>query len=501
MIDSPKLKDENLFYRASLISDADNDKQLQAAIYEQCKKDILYWINAYCWIYEPRQEQYKQLGFDTPHLPFITWDYQDETILWVKNKIESGEDGLIEKSRDMGVSWIVLTVLLWFWNFDGPGNDFLIGSRKEVYVDKQGAMDALFPKLRYQLRRQPGWLLPKGFDLKKHSTYLFLTNPETGSYIKGESNNKFFSTSGRYKGIFFDEFAKWEHTDETAYQSASDATKCKLTVSSAFGKNNMFYKLRAKVVGVVEKLRLHWNSHPLKDEIWYAAEKLRRSKEDLAAEVDIDYTASITGKAYGSFKYDIHCVKPYPEHNTNLPIALECDFNITPMSWAISHEIHGEDFYFDEIVEQTRTETEFAAIRFRNRYSNHKCKELNLYGDPSGKYGSTKSLRSDYAIISSILEKDGWQISQYVRSAHPSIKDRINAMNKRLCDWATKDNKNWVHVNPMKCPTIVDSFEQTQRKGDGIDKSDNIEHITDGISYKQEYKYPIRNDYVGYREL
>ena len=75
--------------------------------------------------------------------------------------------------------WIVVTIFLWFWLFKGPGNDFLIGSRKEEYVDKHGVMSALFPKMRYQLSRLPGWMLPIGFDRKKHDNY----NPYVGSML------------------------------------------------------------------------------------------------------------------------------------------------------------------------------------------------------------------------------------------------------------------------------------------------------------------------------
>ncbi len=495
----PKKVKDNFKQRAWILSKAKKNKQFEAAIRETVKNDILFWINNFCWIYDAKGDIHKKLGYDSPNMLFLTFPFQDKYIMQIVEKIIKGEDILTEKSRDMGISWIVLTIFLWFFLFGGPGNDFLLGSRKAEFVDEFGSMDALFPKVRYQLYRQPTWLMPIGFNRKVHDNYMRILNPETNNYIKGEANNDVFGSSGRHKAVLLDEYAKWKHTDRMAWQSLSDVTNCRLPVSSAWGRNNQFYRLRSKKVGKIEILRLHWKLHPLKDDIWYAGEKLRRSPEDLAAEVDIDYSASIIGKAYGSFKYDIHCAKPYPEYNPELPISLECDFNINPMSWAICHEKNGEDNYFDELV-ITETRTEFATIEFRDRFKEHINKELTLYGDATGKFGSTKSKSSDYQIIEKILRSDNWQIIKQIKKANPPVVDRINSMNKRLCDWE-HDNKNWIHINPIKCPTIVDSFEQTVRKGDGLDKTDNIEHITDAIGYKQDYKYPIRNDYVGYREL
>ena len=38
---------------------------------------------------------------------------------------------------------------------------------------------------------------------------------------------------------------------------------------------------------------------------------------------------------------------------------------------------------------------------------------------------------------------------------------------------------------------FVDSLEQTQRSEDGIDKSDGVEHTTDGPRYWASKKYPL----------
>lgn len=43
-----------------------------------------------------------------PHVPFITYPYQDQFILDIINAVETGIDVWVEKSRDMGLSRTML---------------------------------------------------------------------------------------------------------------------------------------------------------------------------------------------------------------------------------------------------------------------------------------------------------------------------------------------------------------------------------------------------------
>jgi hypothetical protein len=54
----------------------------------------------FLWTYNPR--------LDKPHVPFITYPYQDDFIKQIVEAVELGIDVWIEKSRDMGLSWTML---------------------------------------------------------------------------------------------------------------------------------------------------------------------------------------------------------------------------------------------------------------------------------------------------------------------------------------------------------------------------------------------------------
>jgi hypothetical protein len=223
----------------------------------------------------------------------------------------------------MGVSWDILYAFNHYWLFEA-GSDFRVGSRKEDFVDKLNDIDTLLEKIRFNLRRQPLWILPKGFDFDKHAGYMRIINPVNGNAIVGESANEHFGSGGRRKAILLDEFAKWDvGIADAAWTATADVSKCRLVVSTPVGAANKFAQLSLGTKEKIKKTTLHWTLHPEKSagayyldggikipvdspqrafllwkqgvkmrSLWYDAEAERRSEPDLAQEVDIDYLKS-----------------------------------------------------------------------------------------------------------------------------------------------------------------------------------------------------------------
>jgi hypothetical protein len=203
MREYPKGLLENIKYRVALVQRCQNDIKLQQDFLRICKHDILFWVNCFCQTKDPRRKP-----ADT--LPFITYDdYQEQYILDVQKAIDNQEDLLTDKSRDMGVSWMILYVFTHKWLFES-GSDFRVGSRKEDFVDKLGDIDTLLEKVRFNLKHLPIWMLPPGFNFDIHAGYMRIINPENGNCILGESANEHFGSGGRRKALLLDEFAKWE---------------------------------------------------------------------------------------------------------------------------------------------------------------------------------------------------------------------------------------------------------------------------------------------------
>ena len=253
-----------------------------------CMQDVGFWCEHFAWTFDPRTPQ-------RPHHRFILYDFQRTALEQLLHAIRTGGTMLVEKSRDMGASWLMMTLLTWCWLFDESFHA-LVGSRKEDLVD-DGTVDALFGKIDYQLERQPAWML-QGYDAqrKEMRRKLHLQHPQ-GNLITGESANRHFGRGPRKNVVYLDEFAFWED-DQAVWTGIGDTAPCRIVTSTPAGQHNMFARIRHDDP-TVTLCTLHWTKHPYKDLAWYTRECAARAADpvSIAQELDIDYAASAGGLA------------------------------------------------------------------------------------------------------------------------------------------------------------------------------------------------------------
>lgn len=283
------LPDQALRLRWQLWLRCADDPEYRARVMAQCQRSIEFWMDYFCWTFDPRE--------DNPVKPFVLFPFQREAVARLQYSIEHGGDLLIEKSRDMGISWLVLLTFQYYWLFK-PGCQFLLGSRKQAAVDTKGDLSTLFEKLRFNVARLPTWMLPEEYEVSKHDSLMKLINPQTNSAIVGESSNAQFGRGGRYKAMLLDEFPYWPMA-EAAFTSAGQSTPCRVLVGTPHGKQNTFARLRFD--GDTEVLTLHWRLHPDKDDTWYQRQCARMSPNEIARELDINYNLSVENRVFPQF--------------------------------------------------------------------------------------------------------------------------------------------------------------------------------------------------------
>jgi hypothetical protein len=249
-------------------------------------------VNTFVWTFDPRKPN--------PKLPFITYEYQDEAFMALEESLPSGDGGfrgndvVIEKSRDMGASWICLTLFAWRWLFSSF-QSFLMVSRKEGLVDGSG--DSLFSHIDFINKGLPSWMLP---EMRRNK--LKMINLENGSKIEGESTTDNIGRGGRRTALLVDEFAAFEGGGYDVLSATADNTNCRIFNSTPNGTANAFY---AQLQKGTPRLRFHWSSHPEKAHglyegddgrprsPWYDGECLRRAHPvEIATQLDIDYQGS-----------------------------------------------------------------------------------------------------------------------------------------------------------------------------------------------------------------
>lgn len=184
------------------------------------------------------------------------------------NCVDEGRDAIIDKSRDMGASWLCVALATWYWLFR-PDTQILLVSRVEDLVDRRGDPDSLMWKIDYMISNLPEWMVPgKADDFQPGGQYrrhLQLVNPITGSTISGQATTAHVGRGGRRTFILFDEMAAMEHATD-AWRSAADTTSCRIGNSTPLGPGTEFTRQRNNglVGGAPEVITLGYWDHPSK---------------------------------------------------------------------------------------------------------------------------------------------------------------------------------------------------------------------------------------------
>ncbi|MDI1221814.1 terminase [Acinetobacter sp.] len=272
-----------------------NELSIQAELYK-CRTDPVHWFNHWIWTYDPRGMSY---GLPA-NLPFVLRPKQVELVDWLLERENTQTHGLIEKSRDEGMSYVVLGFFLHRWLFvEGFAGG--VGSRKEELVDKKGDPKTLFHKIRDMFSKMPDWMKPKGFVEKVHDNYMRIINPDNGATITGEAGDN-IGRGGRTTMYFLDEWAFVER-QEAVDAAISQNTNVHIKGSTPNGIGDRFHQDRFS--GRYSVFTMPWRENPDKNwttiyngkEIhpWYEKQLATLDDVVLAQEVDINYAASVEG--------------------------------------------------------------------------------------------------------------------------------------------------------------------------------------------------------------
>lgn len=256
-------------------------KSFRNAYLNLCKQDVVFWCNTACNTFNPRSKP--------ATIPFILYPKQEEYLQWRRARRTANESGLIEKSRDVGLTWLNIVDQLHCWLFEDEFKG-TFGSRKEMLVDRRDDPDSIFEKIRKCIRGLPKWMLPPDFDWKKHDNSLRLINPNNGSTITGEAGEN-MGRGGRSSVYDWDEvaFTPRQNNVESAISENSNVI---FYTSTPNGIGELFYKKRHS--NKISVFTIRWNDVG-KTQEWYNKKKDVSDPIIFAQEIDVDYTASSEG--------------------------------------------------------------------------------------------------------------------------------------------------------------------------------------------------------------
>jgi hypothetical protein len=185
------------------------------------------------------------------------------------------------------------------------------------------------------------------------------------------------------------------------------------------------------------------------------------------------------------FKRKKHVRSDLEDFAENEDVHCAIDFNVGIQATSI-FAIRGKQKHFiHEFKGHPDTETLAIALKTRFIDKGHK---VFAYPDPSGRARKTSAAvgRTDFAI----LEEYG--IRCLARLKAPPIIDSTNAVNRELMTAAGEIS---MYFHP-RCTGTIESMERTKWVDKNpetatIDKTEGVEHFSDGIRYATEYLSPV----------
>ena len=210
------------------------------------------------------------------------------------------------------------------------------------------------------------------------------------------------------------------------------------------------------------------------------AEEIALAKENMDARTfsqEFEATfETVQNRAAYNFDRNIHSKR---DAESSPKVYVGMDFNVDWMTAVKVYEYTNQTIHYADEIRLTNSNTEEMAREIKKRWP-----EVNtIFPDSAGSARSTTG-KSDHQI----LRDFGFRI--IARKANPPVKDRLNALNRKLKD---ANGKISMTVDP-KCLYLIKDLEQCQRDKTGsLDKrsDDSLSHALDACSYLIAYKWPI----------
>ncbi len=113
---------------------ASKDKEYRRLFKDLCQHNVLFFINVFCWTLDTRKTKTGTMS------PFVTFPCQDLAVRRIMDAIFPPPGGsqhgiVIEKSRDMGATWLCAMILLHAVLFYPGTVEFFCMSYKKEVVD------------------------------------------------------------------------------------------------------------------------------------------------------------------------------------------------------------------------------------------------------------------------------------------------------------------------------------------------------------------------------
>lgn len=308
------LKIENTERLRRLYSIKDPEERRMALLCDTmlCKESFFNWCGWYGIV-----KHEKIVGVSDATLvetPFDLWPSQVEAALWLLESLKLRVPRLIVKSRELGITILVIHILWWLWRFYGVSSHLM--SKVEKNVDRRGDPGSLFEKLRFIQERQP----PHLKERRVLDNFMTFKNLRNRGSISGSSTTPDSGRGDRRGVAAVDEFFAIPPVIAANMLAALEAVAATVWLfgTPSSGTAHPGYELY-KRLSAEQVMTLDWRSDPYRDEDFPASKMLPPDGHGLLLpavfrrEYCCDFTAVVTGLIWQCIAEDVR----YTDHDFN----------------------------------------------------------------------------------------------------------------------------------------------------------------------------------------
>jgi len=301
----------------------------------KCRKDPLYYILKYCKISHPMK------GF----IPFEMYDFQKDLVV----KIKDNRFVVVLKARQLGITTIAEAYALWLASFHTSKKIFIVANVGSTATNFISGVKEIIDHL-------PDFIKPK-LNTNNRQSIEF----NNGSKIKATSTTKYAGKSEAVSLLVFDEAAIIPNAKEI-WTSASPTIATGgsvLVISTPKGVGNWFHQTYVDAEAGLNEfvpVKIMWNLHPDRDEIWHQTELKKLGEQMFAQEHGCDFLKSgntvINPDDLDWYKKENHIVDPFQKTNfdNNLWIWKYPDYSKHYMVCADVARGDGADFSAFQVI-------------------------------------------------------------------------------------------------------------------------------------------------------
>lgn len=469
------------------------DDSARASIYARCKGDtnnietviqgFFFWCDHFTWAHDEFKPPAERVR------PVVLWDKQRDIARVILENIfrcallpNNEWNAYGEKGRRTAWTFLNLLIDQYIWQFHGIS--VVITSKTIEETDARGNMNTPFEKLRFQIERQPKWLLPDKFDPTNESTYKtnLIAIPNGGAQIAGIKPNGAGMRQARGLVWNGDEFPHTTNADEL-WDAACGTVKVRIIGGTPSVPTHKAYKIRFNKNGEnAHVFVIDWWDIPeyaegltelpdgTKTSPWWEEQKRMKSKQTLAKEYLMDWDDAAGGRVFHMFRHE-SCI-PGLELLKDRPLYRIWDpgGNWFGVVWAQADE-YGTLRYYRELAlneSQVTSDTllnkiarEVLAITADEFPPNMDVIDL---GDP---YGSRKQLASqektEYELLYDNFKIRVQSAYMYAIPAHERRDRRIAIMGDRMSMTIQETGKPGLLIDPIRCPGLLEAFKTGYR--------------------------------------